>query len=212
MNDSPRMKSKGSARVVLILSGAVAVLVMGVMFDLLYDTSFVKALEPYERMFDVISLLGLGWTQVLVIVAMFFYSRKSRLVATARRALRGASISGAVAYVLGGVLTQVVKHLVGRPRPYMDDPWGFIGPTLSNRYRSFPSGHTTTSFALAFVLGAYFPRWRWVFYGLAGLVGFSRIALEEHYPLDVAGGVVLGLLCGWLAVKWFERKQRCAEK
>jgi len=198
------MKNNRIIWIVLLIS----IFAAGFCLDLVYDLSFIKGLRPYWKIFEPISLLGLGWTQVLVIVVMFFYARKANLAVEAREALRGASISGAAAYVLGGVSSQIVKHLVGRPRPYMRDPWGFIGPTLSNRYHSFPSGHTTTSFALAYVLAEFFPRWRWVFYGLALLVGISRVALEEHYPLDMTGGAILGLLCGWLAVRWFRSRQK----
>jgi undecaprenyl-diphosphatase len=59
---------------------------------------------------------------------------------------------------------------------------------------SFPSGHTATSFAAAVVLGWALPRRAWLFYVLAAAIGFSRIYVGVHYPIDVLGGAVLGLL------------------
>jgi undecaprenyl-diphosphatase len=59
---------------------------------------------------------------------------------------------------------------------------------------SFPSGHTASSFASAWILSSVWPRRTPLFFGLAGTVGLSRIYLGAHYPGDVAIGAVLGML------------------
>jgi undecaprenyl-diphosphatase len=61
---------------------------------------------------------------------------------------------------------------------------------------SFPSGHTSTSFACATVLSFFVPRAAPAFYLLALAIGFSRIYVGVHWPLDVLGGAVLGLAVG----------------
>jgi hypothetical protein len=63
--------------------------------------------------------------------------------------------------------------------------------------KSFPSGHTMTAFALADVFAERYKghRWvPWVAYGLAGVVGFSRLTLQSHFPSDVFAGGVLGVV------------------
>jgi undecaprenyl-diphosphatase len=57
---------------------------------------------------------------------------------------------------------------------------------------SFPSGHTASSFASAWILASVWPKRAPVFFTLAGIVGFSRIYLGAHYPGDVASGAIVG--------------------
>ena len=59
----------------------------------------------------------------------------------------------------------------------------------------FPSGHTIAAFSIATVFAERYHRHRWVpwtAYGLAGLIGFSRVTLQAHFPSDVFAGAVLG--------------------
>lgn len=58
---------------------------------------------------------------------------------------------------------------------------------------SFPSGHSAAAFGGAWLLGRCFPRLRWLFFIVAGLVAFSRIYLGDHYPGDVISGSVAGV-------------------
>jgi membrane-associated phospholipid phosphatase len=59
---------------------------------------------------------------------------------------------------------------------------------------SFPSGHTAASFASAWVLSTVWRREAPAFFGIASVVGFSRIYVGAHYPGDVASGAILGML------------------
>jgi undecaprenyl-diphosphatase len=61
---------------------------------------------------------------------------------------------------------------------------------------SFPSGHTTVAFACATVLSYFAPKLAPVLFLLALAIGFSRIYVGVHYPLDVLGGAALGVLVG----------------
>jgi undecaprenyl-diphosphatase len=61
---------------------------------------------------------------------------------------------------------------------------------------SFPSGHAASSFACATVLAASVPKAAPALYLLALAIGFSRIYVGVHWPLDVVGGAVLGVAIG----------------
>ena len=85
-----------------------------------------------------------------------------------------------------------IKRFFHRRRPFI----GIIQAIVIGRKPgtwSFPSGHSAASFAGALLLGSYFPRLRWLFFSVAGLVGFSRIYLGDHYPGDVLSGALSGM-------------------
>jgi undecaprenyl-diphosphatase len=86
-----------------------------------------------------------------------------------------------------------IKEAIGRARPFLVHPEP--APLLVNVIGdSFPSGHAATSFAGATVLARYLPgRWP-VLFLLATAIAFSRVYVGVHYPSDVLGGAVLGVL------------------
>ena len=101
------------------------------------------------------------------------------------------------------LLTQIMKSADRRLRPGdVPSNQGFSdtffadrgGGVLSGR-GSFPSGHEIAAFSVATVLANRYARHRWVpwvAYGLAGIVGFSRVSLQSHFTSDVFAGAVLG--------------------
>lgn len=95
----------------------------------------------------------------------------------------------------------ILKHLVARVRPC--DVNTSI-QLLINRPRdySFPSGHTAASFTA--VTALYFSKERilWkVALVLACAIVFSRLYLYVHYPTDILGGIVVGIVAGYLGYR-----------
>jgi membrane-associated phospholipid phosphatase len=69
---------------------------------------------------------------------------------------------------------------------------------------SFPSSHAANHFAFAMFFISLF-RNKWVIISAifwASLVGFSQVYVGVHYPFDIFGGMLLGLLCGWVTAGW----------
>jgi len=97
------------------------------------------------------------------------------------------------------VLEIIMKTVTHRARPSDIPPNGDFSDTFFQRQRlaasSFPSGHTIDAFAIATVLSRRYPTHHWVpwlAYGAAGVIGFSRITLQSHFPSDVFVGAALG--------------------
>jgi membrane-associated phospholipid phosphatase len=97
-------------------------------------------------------------------------------------------------------LAGLLKILVGTHRPA--DP-GLVTIPHSG---SFPSGHTATAFAGATILSALVPRAAPAFYVLAAAIGYSRVYVGVHWPLDVLGGAVLGVATALLLLAAARRR------
>jgi membrane-associated phospholipid phosphatase len=109
-------------------------------------------------------------------------------------------LRGLIALLLVTVIVQLMKHLIGRPRPrfaHADEV--VFGPSLTSGLDSFPSGHTINAFAAAAVLTRFFPKLGISLFLIGGLVGISRILRGSHFPTDVYTAAILGLLIGTLA-------------
>jgi membrane-associated phospholipid phosphatase len=111
-----------------------------------------------------------------------------------------------------GLLSQVIKHLVGRARPRLIDelgPWHFDLFSLKAVLASFPSGHTISVFAAAASLSFFVPR-KWsaaVFFALALPVAASRLIIGAHYPSDVLAGAFIGLGSALAVARVFARRK-----
>ncbi len=91
-----------------------------------------------------------------------------------------------------------------RARPF--DVVNNVTPLLSHdSVASFPSGHALFFFSAATVLFMFNRRWGLMLYLVAILMGVSRVAGAIHWPTDVAGGALLGMAIGWLAVMTVRR-------
>jgi undecaprenyl-diphosphatase len=122
----------------------------------------------------------------------------------ARRRLPLTALAAGVAVLLGSGASGAIKELVGRARPPLANP-DVIALSVAPHTPSFPSGHATTAFAAAAAVGAFHPRLRVPLFGLAVLVGLSRVYLGVHYALDVVAGAALGIALG-LSVAWAVRR------
>ena len=90
------------------------------------------------------------------------------------------------------VCNLALKPLVARERPYI---LANIMPIIGEQSDfSFPSGHTSASFAAAFALFMYNKKWHGISALIfATLIAFSRLYLYVHFPTDILGGIAVGV-------------------
>lgn len=123
-------------------------------------------------------------------------------------------------WMLANGITDCLKSLTGRPRPYVynEDVDDNVKLTR-DAIRSFPSGHTTTAFFstvfFATVFSDYYPQSQWKLpvwiasIGLATATGFFRYKAGKHYPTDIITGAVIGSAAGY-GVPYIHRNTRCS--
>ena len=107
-----------------------------------------------------------------------------------------------VAIALMAIIVNVtIKPLVMRIRPFDIYPMDLL--VKAPHDYSFPSGHTAVSFASCYVLAKFNPKYKNGIYFLASLIAFSRLVLFVHYPTDVLAGAVIGVICGFISIRYF---------
>ena len=125
----------------------------------------------------------------------------------------GNGVFASAALLLSALTTQLFKHIVNAPRPltwfaeHMPDiQLPLVEDVKMNYWYSFPSGHTTSFFALFFAISIISTKklsiinyqlsiaLQILLVILATLGGYSRIYLSQHFTADVLGGVCVGML------------------
>ena len=112
------------------------------------------------------------------------------------------------AFAISTILTQVCKYFIipDAPRPWkvitdhnLIHHVSFVKPWLIS---SFPSGHTATAFSVYLTLCLLLNKKSWLWVGLlyALLVGYSRVYLAQHFPFDVAAGIIVGVVSVALSI------------
>ena len=140
------------------------------------------------------------WILIPSLIIFVLAALITRFVLNRRQRLLGAQIAAIAAFIfigvgLPGLVANLLKRVIGRSRPELFDtigPFGFHNVFNDYTYQSFPSGHTTTSFAFACVIGFLWPRLLPLALIVAATVGVSRVVVGMHYPTDVIGGIVVG--------------------
>ena len=149
-------------------------------------------LTPFMK---IVTFLGNGgWFWILCAVVLLAIPKT-----------RKTGYAAVLSLIFGVIVTNLLlKNIVARPRPFAEIE-ALIPLIAKPTDFSFPSGHTTASFAVALVMFRMLPKKIGIpAVVLAALVAFSRLYLGVHYPTDVLVGFVVALVGSLLAV-WIVR-------
>ena len=161
----------------------------------------IKLLDPIinpinNAIFAAITFLGDGWFLIILSVIIFI---KRRLLGTLL----------ILSYTFSGIIIQVLKRFFQLPRPvkYFEleglDIYKEINVPVGielSKYLSFPSGHTTSAFAIAFTLifNIQSKSFKYILIVLALLIALSRMYLRQHFFIDVYVGAFIGMTASFI--------------
>ena len=163
--------------------------------------------DPLTAVMRFITTLGDGG-MIWIFLALLFLLRP---------ATRKCGYAMIVALLMSLLVNNLlIKSLVARPRPFLQ--YSELIPLIAppGGY-SFPSGHSSSSFAAAFSCFMHNKKAGVPLIVLAALIAFSRLYVCVHFPTDVLCGSFLGILLGVFASKainhlsnFVKQKYRCA--
>ncbi|MBC7571447.1 MAG: phosphatase PAP2 family protein [Spirosoma sp.] len=154
--------------------------------------------------FLYVTYLGDGAFFVIICIILLIYNRRMGILAFA-------------SFALSSLVSLFLKTVVfdGSPRPlrffeHSLSEYHLIEGLDIHSYNSFPSGHTTSAFAL-FGLLAFLDRRKdrgWVYFLIAALTGYSRVYLFQHFVEDVFVGSLIGTGASMLVYLWLKKVSR----
>src|SRR3989344_5925549 len=141
--------------------------------------------------------LAYGMTAAFLVLAYYESDWRKRLYVFSE---------GAIAIMLArGLFTPHLRFFYHHLRPFV--VYGFT-PLVAEDGFSFPSGHAAWFFALALTVWYVNRRWGVWFFALSALMGIARIYAGVHWPLDIFGGVLVGLFAAYLTRCLLERARK----
>jgi len=149
----------------------------------------INGLVNNSKILDFIGIFFADYFQYFLgatLIVLFIW-KKNRLMV----------ISAAISVFLSRlVIAEIVKNIVHRARPYVILETARKIINGNTDFKSFPSGHAAIFFALAMAVYFYNKKLGIWFFVAAILMGIARIFVGVHWPTDILGGAVIGIVSG----------------
>lgn len=192
--------------------GALVTFIIGFVaigFDITASEWLHSTFRPIDPALQTLTWIGDG--RVLI---PFCFAWATYLFARGRRNFRRdfrAPVTTLVAWMTSGAAVQILKIVFGRPRPYLAGDTRYPHIILSTLhwftrdvdFASFPSGHSTAVFAVAWTAAyaAESRRAKTVIFALAFVVALTRVALAKHFFADTLAGAAVGVFFAKLSIQ-----------
>jgi len=146
-----------------------------------------------DKIMIMITYLGNGGMVWIIISIILMINKKYRKV----------GLMCVLSLLLNTIIGEgILKNLIQRPRPFIDMQTINLLINKPTSY-SFPSGHTSTAFAVAGILASQLKRYKIPVFIIATLMAFSRLYLFVHYPFDILAGIIQGLICAKIVLRFY---------
>ena len=189
-------------KIAAIITAIIAIIIIG-LTEYLRNQSFFLMLNHdggkfFDKLFSIITTGGevIPWVAALILVLIWRKYLLWLLVAC---------------FVISTLFVQGIKNILPeQPRPTKAISNLQLVHTVDGvelyKVHSFPSGHTSAAFTVFFIACLAIEK-RWIIpvgFIYASLVGYSRIYLAEHFPLDVGGGMLIAIVTIFICLKFWE--------
>jgi len=161
---------------------------------------FFNNLAGRSRFFDALVVFLAGYFQYLLIaifLLLLFFSKYAK-----REKLRIFWITVVSTIVARFGVTELIRFFYHRLRPFVTYQ---AHQLLSGNEWSFPSGHSAFFFAMATAIYLYNKKWGIGFFLVAILMNISRVIAGVHYPSDIIGGAIIGIIVAYVVFYFAER-------
>jgi undecaprenyl-diphosphatase len=171
----------------------------------IYFFKLINGLANNSKFLDSVGIFFADYFPYILgaILVLLFIWKKNRLMV----------ISVAISVFLSRlVIAEIIKIIFHRSRPYvvLDTAKKLI--TENTDFKSFPSGHAAIFFAIALAVYFYNKKLGIWFFVAAILIGIARIFVGVHWPSDVLGGAVIGIISGLIITRIIRTKTRVSNK
>jgi len=167
-----------------------------------YNQNFFQEIH-LKKFFENITTLGDSmwyFSISILFVVIFFLLKEIKFLDKYKKNISRINYYNLLLFssiLTSGILTQVIKHVVGRPRPNtfnFESEVNFKFLTLDSNFHSFPSGHTSTVFAVFLVISLLVPKLKYFLLFLTTIIAFSRVVVGAHYITDIVGGIAVAFI------------------